>query len=448
MAPIMNHRRGSSGRRYSFLDLSSGSASLRPRSSSTSVLTVTESTPQLRSPADYRRPPPTPCTTPCFISPRMAFTTQFGYDSPIQIITCGGSNVLKPIVKRFWLGPLLCSKKGLLFVTLLTIGIVSFLLLNRKEYGLRTEGQCDAQDSTAPCHSHEAVNPLKVWRFLRRESFTSEQSTPDTEKSEAPVAQEGEEKEEEEEEEEERVVEHRINRPRMLTVQGQYESSAEEMDEQDTSRKSAFTDKQQTGDEKRSEESEGRDHFSREDLQRVRRAVMGGDGPYPEAQMNNEEQHSMRVISEEALPPTPQQPGGVEPDDEREARSQGYTHEEPLQGGHENLDQLYIQHRNLERQGYHREQQIVQQEIEAQEMLRLRQQEEMWQEQRRQAHQRARESYPPPHGRREHYPPGAPYHAESGGLDRQHPVWRDHQLHGQRLPRGVNPRRYYRSEDL
>ncbi|XP_045130259.1 uncharacterized protein DDB_G0290301-like isoform X2 [Portunus trituberculatus] len=446
MALMMNRRGGFSGRRHSFLDLSCGGASLRPRSCSTSVLTVTESTPELRSPADFRRPP----ATQCFISPRMAFTPQFSYDSPIQIITCGSNTALKPIVQRFRLGPLLCSKKGLLLIALLTISIVSFLFLNGKEYGLQTEGQCDTQDPAAPCHGHEAANPLK--RFLR-EQFIWKQPTADIEQDDAPVAQEEEEEEdveEEEKEEEERKEgssEQRTNRPRMLTVHGQYESSAEEIHNQDTSRESAFANKPEARGE-HGEENKGKDHLSREDLQRASRAVMNGEGTYPDAQINNKEQHSMRVISEERLPLTPQQPVSVKPDGELKARSQRYIHEHPPQRGHEYLEQLYIQHGN-QNQGYQHEQQIVQQEIEAQEW-RLRQQEEMWQEHGRQAHQKARENYAPPHRRELHYPPpsGGPHHAESGGLDRQHPVWRDHQLHGQRLPRGVSPRRYHRSGDL
>ena len=240
-------------------------------------------------------------------------------------------------------------------------------------------------------------------------------------------------------------VEPRYNRPRMLTIQGQYEDSDEEM-----------SDYQDTDYEERGEETEDNqefEQFPRDDLLRARRAIGGEVGQFAAADLSTEDRHSMRVLTEEALPP-PGHPLGADHEGVLETHAREYEREHR---GSDPADPLYVQHRNLEPRDYHREQLSVYQEREAQEMLRSRQQEDVWQEQRRQAYHRTREGRPHPHPRRggsgeqweaEHQPSmGAPHQAESGGVEGRHPSWSEHHQ-GQRLPRGVNPRRYYLHGDF
>ncbi|KAK3853771.1 hypothetical protein Pcinc_039705 [Petrolisthes cinctipes] len=79
-------QRPSPGRRCSLLLPPSEYSTCRPRSSSASVVDMKNFSPALT--VSYRGAPHKPsCATPCFVSPRMAFTTQFSYDSPIQILT-------------------------------------------------------------------------------------------------------------------------------------------------------------------------------------------------------------------------------------------------------------------------------------------------------------------------------------------------------------------------
>lgn len=114
------------------------------------------------------------------------------------------------------------------------------------------------------------------------------------------------------------------------------------------------------------------------------------------------------------------------------------------------LDQLYIQHMNLERNNYHREQQVVEKEIEQREMLERQRKEELWKDQRRQTHAmqpQEQNGTPQHHYRmpdsgmeqwegRSHYE--EPQHVEFIPYDERHPAWTN-----QRLPRGVNPNKYY-----
>lgn len=407
------------------------------------VNVVTESTADLRSVGRDRLPPTTPCITPCFVSPRMAFTTQFSYDSPIQIITSTGSDMLKPVAKwrvRWPCRSLLCSRKGLLFVALLTIGIVSFLLLNGMDSPLE-EGQCDVQDPATPCPTHPthgAINPLQ--KFLRQESSIWEQSPADYGQSE-------------EEEENTETLEERDNRPRMLTIQGQYEDS-EEFDADHDTPEVYVKDGEEPGEEK-TEERKSLQEFPLDEHLRGRRAFRGEYGEFLGTRLDSEEHQSMKVISEEVLPDNPQEIHAMELKNEPEGPSQQYTRREQFQYEPETLDHLYVQQRNLERHNYHREEQIVHKELKEQEMLRHHQQ-ELWQEQRRQPHHWSREGHPLPRrqGGEEHWEVGrpssmsVPHQGEAGRVEGRHPAWRDNQHHGQRLPRGVNPRRYYMHDDF
>ncbi|XP_071515484.1 uncharacterized protein [Panulirus ornatus] len=118
-------------RRHSLLEVSQSSR-WRPRSASMGM--VDPNNFLTNSEGGKRRASPSPCTTPCFVSPRMAFSTQFSYDSPIQILTSSSSGVLSPrSVSKF---KRRCSLRSLphcckMFLILLFFVIASGLFIHR-----------------------------------------------------------------------------------------------------------------------------------------------------------------------------------------------------------------------------------------------------------------------------------------------------------------------------
>ncbi|XP_063599746.1 putative uncharacterized protein DDB_G0271606 [Penaeus indicus] len=80
-------------RRHSLLDVSLA-PKWRHRSHSLGLVNVSGFSPglsQMSTSGSQRTP-----ATPCFVSPRMAFSTQFSYDSPIQILTSSSPGALTP----------------------------------------------------------------------------------------------------------------------------------------------------------------------------------------------------------------------------------------------------------------------------------------------------------------------------------------------------------------
>nr|XP_045614533.1 uncharacterized protein LOC123768180 isoform X2 [Procambarus clarkii] len=121
---------GSPTRRHSMLDVSLA-PKWRPRSASMSVVDVTKFSPQFTSGTGLmtRRPSPTPCTTPCFVSPRMAFSTQFAYDSPLQILSSGSPQALVKLKSKFGLKRL--SRRWKIFLILVFSVLAGTLFLVR-----------------------------------------------------------------------------------------------------------------------------------------------------------------------------------------------------------------------------------------------------------------------------------------------------------------------------
>ncbi|XP_066940262.1 uncharacterized protein [Macrobrachium rosenbergii] len=127
----------------------------RPRSASTGVLEL--------SPVSnfYSQRGP---ATPCFVSPRMAFSTQFNYDSPIQVLTSSSPGVFRPmsvprIPGRYSLKRLPLKCKALLTVTLLSLAMCLYLLRTSIDESIdcNLSGTCDDQS-----HEHNSLE-----RFVR-----------------------------------------------------------------------------------------------------------------------------------------------------------------------------------------------------------------------------------------------------------------------------------------
>ncbi|XP_068216467.1 uncharacterized protein [Palaemon carinicauda] len=143
-------------RRRSSMSHLSTNEKWRPRSASTGVIEVSPVTNfySQRGPA-----------TPCFVSPRMAFSTQFNYDSPIQVLTSSSPGVFMPmsvpkIPRRYSLKRLPLKCKALLSTLLLSLAICLYVF--RKSIA---DGNVDC-NLTGSCgnHSHEH-NDLQ--RFVR-----------------------------------------------------------------------------------------------------------------------------------------------------------------------------------------------------------------------------------------------------------------------------------------
>ncbi|XP_050723391.1 trichohyalin-like isoform X2 [Eriocheir sinensis] len=301
-------------RRYSLLEVSGGASRLRPRSSSTSVVTVTEATPELRTVGD-RRPPPTPGYTPCFVSPRLAFSTQFNYDSPIQILTCRSNNVLKPVSKwtsRFYL----CSGKGLFITVMLSLCFIGCMWMGGKEVPVppgAAQHLCDAHGTGADCGgAHPVTSSLQ--KFLKdastHEHTLTDQHRTKQEESEQVVAAGGQEE--------------RNYRPRVPTVQGQYEDNVREHLGDDPSSTVNPT--------QRGEETLNHMTLSSEDLQAVREGLarakrsLIAEGRDPMQSNQDDMQKSMRVVEEEAI--LPQDFANRSPQPQYEPRGQPSPHYE------------------------------------------------------------------------------------------------------------------------
>lgn len=179
------------------------------------------------------------------------------------------------------------------------------------------------------------------------------------------------------------------------------------------------------------------------------------------------EDHQGQQITEEVrqsqfrqIPPQHQVLGEPQPQEQPyralDVRPDNPNPEDERQRQQQTLDQLYIQHMNLERNNYHREKQIVEKEISHRELLRHSEQERLWEEQRRQTHNRLPQEQPRTPPQHERMPqnqrtPGSGFEQRESGrhreefipYDERHPAWRD-----QRLPRGVNPKRYHIHNDL
>lgn len=165
------------------------------------------------------------------------------------------------------------------------------------------------------------------------------------------------------------------------------------------------------------------------------------------------QRHFRQVQSHYEAPTQPEaQDANEQPHTTPEDIQTQHSPEDDRQRQQQVLDQLYIQHLNLERNNYHRERQIVEKEINQREMMRNREKEQMWLEQRRQAPNRSPQEHHRPLQHQEMTPGSGLEQRESGRsqqeeavhreefipYDERHPAWRD-----QRLPRGVNPKKYY-----
>ncbi|XP_064112679.1 uncharacterized protein LOC135219663 [Macrobrachium nipponense] len=142
-------------RRRSMSYLSTNDKS-RPRSASTGVLELSPVSNfySQRSPA-----------TPCFVSPRMAFSTQFNYDSPIQVLTSSSPGVFRPmsvprLPGRYSLKRLPLKCKALLTVILLSLATCLYIFRTSivdESIDCNLSGTCDD-------HSHEHSS---LERFVR-----------------------------------------------------------------------------------------------------------------------------------------------------------------------------------------------------------------------------------------------------------------------------------------
>ncbi|KAK7063142.1 hypothetical protein SK128_014479 [Halocaridina rubra] len=129
-------------RRRASWNLLSTSDSYRPRSASASFLSNSANRSVINS--SHRAP-----ATPCFVSPRMAFSTQFDYDSPIQVLTSSSPCVFKPMSLKRWSSP--CSLKrltphckALLILLLLSLAASLYFIRNSRE----------SRDHSVPCSDY------------------------------------------------------------------------------------------------------------------------------------------------------------------------------------------------------------------------------------------------------------------------------------------------------
>lgn len=148
-------------RRHSSYDVSLA-PKWRHRSSSLGLVNVAGLSPGVAQMNTYSQRAP---ATPCFMSPRMAFSTQFSCDSPIQILTSGkGHNMLDPgSIPRMRYSLKRIPRRCKIVLILLLIGIGAALFVNRKLYDLSSTNVCDGEDKECEdSHFHKKLTE----RFL------------------------------------------------------------------------------------------------------------------------------------------------------------------------------------------------------------------------------------------------------------------------------------------
>lgn len=134
------------------------SESLRPRSASTGVIEVS---PLTRGFSTNPRGP----ATPCFVSPRMAFSTQFNFDSPIQVLTSSSPGVFRPMAVPSLPGR--CSLKRLphrckILLCIILLSFAGSLYLVRKLSDGSGSRDCNIDNTCDdPIHEHPSLK-----RFL------------------------------------------------------------------------------------------------------------------------------------------------------------------------------------------------------------------------------------------------------------------------------------------
>lgn len=165
MTTMMNYQTNSPARRYSMLDVSLA-PKWRPRSASMSVVDVSNFSSHIGGIMNRR--PATPCTTPCFVSPRMAFTSQFSYDSPIQVLSSSPRALSK--LHKFSLRNL--SHRCQMLLILVFLGLAATLFLVRtisesKQHNTNLVEVCAEDDLSCLGGETATHEHPRLQRFMR-----------------------------------------------------------------------------------------------------------------------------------------------------------------------------------------------------------------------------------------------------------------------------------------
>ncbi|XP_047486575.1 RNA polymerase II degradation factor 1-like [Penaeus chinensis] len=147
-------------RRHSLLDVTLA-PKWRHRSHSLSLVNVSGFSPglsQMSTSGSQRTP-----ATPCFVSPRMAFSTQFSYDSPIQILTSSNPRILTPgmvsqLKGRFSMKRLSRRWKIVLIMFFTALGAGLFISRKMGEISSMNKSSCeDGGHGCEPDHRHPGL---------------------------------------------------------------------------------------------------------------------------------------------------------------------------------------------------------------------------------------------------------------------------------------------------